>query len=100
MSEIHEKFLGNVKFSFALSFMSSLFAFFHSERGSNWHSRSTKEKTERIGKWSDPWWRSFLTLHDSWEIFMGGDAKTKSLVVSRPCSELVIDPLGSRRCKK
>jgi hypothetical protein len=100
MSEIHEKFLGNVWISFALSFMASSSAFFHRGRGSNWHNCGTKEKTERMGKWSDPWWRSFLTLHDSREFFKGGDAKTKSIVASRPFSERMIDPWGSRRCKK
>jgi hypothetical protein len=100
ISEIHEKFLGNVRISLALSFMASSFAFFYCGRGSNWQNCDTKEKTERMGKWSDHWWRSFLTLHDSREFFKSGDVKTKSIVVSRPLSEHVIDPWGSRRCKK
>jgi hypothetical protein len=61
ISEIHVKIYGKVQISFALSFIASSFAFFHRGWGSNWHSCGTKEKTERMGKWSDPWWRSFLT---------------------------------------
>jgi hypothetical protein len=59
-----------------------------------------KENTERMGKWSNPWWRSFLTLHNLREFLSGGDAKISSMVVSQPFSEHVIDPWGSRRCKK
>jgi hypothetical protein len=53
-----------------------------------------------MGKWSDPWWKSLLTLHDSREFLKGGDARTISIVVSHPFSERVIIPWGSRRCKK
>jgi hypothetical protein len=30
-----------------------------------------------MGKWSDPWWRSFLTLHDSKAFLRGGRSKNK-----------------------
>ncbi len=80
--------------------MASLFAFFHSGRGSNAQKCGTKVNTERIGKWSDPWWRSLLTLHDSSAFFMGGDAKTRSMVVSRQFWDHVIVPGGSSRLRK
>jgi hypothetical protein len=48
--------------------------------------------TERMGKWSDLWWRTLLTLHDLWEFYKGGDAKTQSIVVSWPFSDCMINP--------
>jgi hypothetical protein len=53
-----------------------------------------------MGKWSDSWWRSLLTLHDSREVLREGDARTRLMVVSHPFSERVIVPWGSRRFKK
>jgi hypothetical protein len=44
ISEILQKYLGNVQYSFALSYMASLSDFFHSGRSSNKHKCSTKEK--------------------------------------------------------
>jgi hypothetical protein len=89
-----------VQISFALSFIASSSAFFYSGRGSNWHNCSTNKNTDITGKWSDPWWRSFLNLNDSRGFLKGVDVKTRSIVVSWPFSERVIDPWGSRSCKK
>ncbi len=61
--------------------MACLSACFQRGRGSKRHKKHIKEKIDCMGKWSDPWLRSFLTLHDSSPFFIEGDAKIKSIVV-------------------
>jgi hypothetical protein len=100
ISEIEDKFCGNELISLAFYLMASLFAFFHSGRGSNTQKCGTKENTERIDKWSDPWWMSFLTLHDSRAFFKGGDVKARSMVVPRRFWDHVLVPGGNSRLRK
>jgi hypothetical protein len=100
MSEIDEKLCGKEFISFALSAMASLFAFFHEGPDLHLHRCGTKEKTEIIGLWSDPWWRSSLTLQDSSAFLRGREAKTRSMVVSLFLSARVIDPWGRNKCRK
>jgi hypothetical protein len=49
ISEIEVKVHGKELISFALSMMASLFAFFHSGRGSNWHGCGRNEKNRQYG---------------------------------------------------
>jgi hypothetical protein len=49
ISESEEKVHGKELICFAFSIMASLFAFFHSRRGSNWHAWGIKEKIESMG---------------------------------------------------
>ncbi len=45
-----------------------------------------------MGRRSDPWWWSFVTLHDLREYIMGGDIRTKLIVLSQPFTESMINP--------
>jgi hypothetical protein len=55
ISEVAEKFLGNVLIYLAFSLMASSSALFHRGRSSNWHNCGRNEKTEMMGRWSYPW---------------------------------------------
>jgi hypothetical protein len=100
LPEIEENLCGNGLISFAFSLIASLPAFFQSGRGSNKHSYGRKENTERLGKWSDPRWRSFLTLHGSMAVFKEKEARTRSMVASWPLSDWVLVLCGSKRSRE